>query len=327
MTPALRHPHRGTHTVAPTPGWLQGPGWHPRPRAPHVRSPRAHPSRIPCAQPVCARGRRLRGCPTGVELSPQRSQPAERGGARQGGGPPARARPRCASPCAGPGGTQEGWGGRGQPQPRRQRAGGNTAVQDKPGKVRGCPPAPLPRPCRAARPRLGMVWSSRHWGLLGAPVAGLFPSPSGAAPRSPWGPHQCQPPGPGGDSTAADCWGPGGCGGGTVREGAPCCHCHFPRPPQPRSPGPGQDLLWHLRPQEGAPPPHSHAAGASQCQCRCPHPREAGGKPAGSPALPSHPPRSCRLCMGHGGGLAGAGVVPGGAWAQHAGPSEPHGVV
>lgn len=244
-------------------------------------------------------------------------------------------------------------GGRGWPQPRRQRAAGNAAVQDKPGKVRGCPPTRFPRPRRAAR--LEMCWRRPAPAprLLGAPAL-LPPAPGGrrarARPRSrggvrgaggaggragyrggcqgcshhqpgllraPLGTTPVPAPRPGGDSMAGGCGGPGGQHTG----GVPCSQHHFPRALRPHPPGLGQDPLRPLHPQEGA--PRSHAAGAPRCQRQCPHPRE-GGRKLGTTIPPAPAPLPpCRAWRAP----AGAAAVPEGAWAQHAGPSEPHGVV
>lgn len=202
-------------------------------------------------------------------------------------------------PRAQPGGTQEGWGGRGRPWPRRQKDGGNSSVQDKLGKVRGCPPWVPSCPAPTA-PSLGMGWRRL------APVPHLA-----VAPALPSAPRGCQPrahPMAGGRVLAA-LGATAGCQGRS--------HCHHPgllpalqgtttapapwpgvwaqlgrwgaarglqagrglpaaRLPRPRPLG--QDPPQPLRPQEGA--PCSHAAGVSRCQRPCPHPREAGRKPA-----------------------------------------------
>lgn len=94
-------------------------------------------------------------------------------------------------------------GGARAARPRKQRAGGNAAVQDKPGKVRGCPPAPPGRAPTASSPTsrapLHGAGGERPGGAgPSAPCARAatlsLPAPGGAGSQV----HPCsQGPGPG----------------------------------------------------------------------------------------------------------------------------------
>lgn len=177
--------------------------------------------------------------------------------------------------------------------------------------------------------RLGAGGAGRAGGRAGWQgwVPWLLPSPAWAALSFPWGAHQSQSPSPlaqGRDSAAAGgCRGPGCCRGGTPGGRGSLRQAPLSQAPTAASPGAGAESAAAPLPAGWCPPPpapvptlQGHPSASAGSHIR--------GKPAGSRALPS---QSCCLCAGHGGGLAGASMVPEGVRAQHACPSEPHGVV
>lgn len=172
-----------------------GGGWQPTLRAPRIF--RA------CVRPVCAS---VRAAMCAVPVHPacprcvRGAGGAERSGARchrspvRLSGAAALRRPDAYPPAPppAPGGTQEGRAGR----PSKQRAGGNAAVQDKPGKVRGCPPAPPELPRGAGRERPGGAGPGAPFPALPAPP----PAIPGFVPRRVGGPS----PGRGGGGGARE---------------------------------------------------------------------------------------------------------------------------
>lgn len=249
--------------------------------------------------------------PVGTEHPPQQPQPADCGGVR--GWWPHERSPTCIPVRIPPhrarrhGGRQ---GGARAARPRKQRAGGNAAVQDKPGKVRGCPPAP-PGPAPTASspasraPLHGAGGEGPGGAGPGAPCARAatlsLPAPGGTgSPARPcsqgWGRGHRPAPcwgwcrsawaapgllwslrGPGGDRTAA-----GGCWGMRGAE----LHAH----PQPSQPSLAAALMLWLGESPACPARLSQALGLCPTGLGLPWPlRPQEGAPPAWPHFPTVP--------------------------------------